>query len=197
MPFFFGVQIQLLSAASDWNLLLEIRIHHIRIRIHSSHFRSVCTLLIWIRILSIWIRILTLKLRFLSVLSVLSEGFALEVRFILETLSNLIRNNNTSVLISSKSNKNSILFSEIDFCFIHFGMMWVWGIMMNSTFSGWIDDGSIWIHPIIHSREFKMGSPNSLNDSRFYVFGFTRVRVEFKRVHCGSMRENTFHFTRE
>ena len=56
---------------------------------------------------SIWIRILTLELRFLSVLS---EGFALEVKFIFETLSNLIRNNNTSVLISSKSNKGSTSF---------------------------------------------------------------------------------------
>ena len=102
MPFFVGVQIQLLSVASIWNLLLEIRIRHREIRIHSSHFISVCILLIWIRILSVWIRILTLELRFLSVLS---EGFALEVRFILETLSNLIRNNNTSVLVSSKSNK--------------------------------------------------------------------------------------------
>ena len=102
MPFFVGVQIQLLSAISIWNLPLEIRIHHRVIRIHSSHFISVCILLIWIRILSVWIRILTLELRFLSVLS---EGFALGVRFIPETLSNLIRNNNTSVLVSSKSNK--------------------------------------------------------------------------------------------
>ena len=36
-----------------------------------------------------------------------------------------------------------ILFSKIDFCFIHFGTMWVQGIMMSSTFSRWIDDGSI------------------------------------------------------
>ena len=40
-------------------------------------------------------------------LSVLSERFSLGVRFIFETLSNLIRNNTTSVLISSKSNKGS------------------------------------------------------------------------------------------
>ena len=74
------------------------------IRIHSSHFISTFILLIWIRILSIWIRILTLELRFLSVLS---EGFVLGIIFIPETLSNLIRNNNTSVLVSSKSNKGS------------------------------------------------------------------------------------------
>ena len=102
IPFFVGVHIQLLSAASIWNLPLEIRIHHREIRIHSSHFISVCILLIWIWILSVWIRILTLELRFLSVLS---EGFALRVRFIPETLSNLIRNNNTSVLVLSKLNK--------------------------------------------------------------------------------------------
>ena len=64
MTFFIGVHIQLLSAASIWNLPLKIRIHHRVIWIHSSHFISVYILLIWIRILSIWIRILTLELRF-------------------------------------------------------------------------------------------------------------------------------------
>ena len=44
------------------------------------------------------------------IFSTLSEVFALEVRFIFisETLGNLIRNNNTSVLVLSKSNKGSI-----------------------------------------------------------------------------------------
>ena len=105
MSFFVGVQIQLLSAASVWNLPLEIRIHHRVIWIHSSYFSFVLILLLWIQILSIWIRIITLKLRFLSVLSVLSERFALRIRFIPETLSNLIRNNSTSILVSSKSSK--------------------------------------------------------------------------------------------
>ena len=41
------------------------------------------------------------------IFSTFSEVFALWVRFIFETLSNLIKNNNTSVLISSKSNKGS------------------------------------------------------------------------------------------
>ena len=106
MPFFVGVQIQLLSATSVWNLPFKIRIYHRVIRIHSSHFSFAFILLIWIWILSIWIRILTLEFRFLSVLI---EGFALGIRFIPETLSNLIRNNNISVLVSSKSNKGSTI----------------------------------------------------------------------------------------
>ena len=43
------------------------------------------------------------------IFSTLSEAFASRVRFIYETLSNLIKNNNTSVLVSSKSNKGSTI----------------------------------------------------------------------------------------
>ena len=41
------------------------------------------------------------------IFNILNETFALGVRFISETLSNLIRNHNKSVLVSSKSNKGS------------------------------------------------------------------------------------------
>ena len=104
---FIPFQLCLYSAHPDLNPFHMDSNPNTRTWIFSSHFSSVCILLIWIRILSIWIRILTLKLRFLSVLSVLSEGFVLGIIFIPETLSNLIRNNNTSVLVSSKSNKGS------------------------------------------------------------------------------------------
>ena len=57
-----------------------------------------------IRILFIWDSNPSLEYWIFSTLSV---SFALRVRFIFETLSNLIRNNNTSVLVLSNSYKGS------------------------------------------------------------------------------------------
>ena len=89
---------------------IEIRITIWRIRITSPNF-----IFSPLKTLSeIGIRIQTSRIRITRpgcwIFSILSETFALGVRFISETLSNLIRNHNKSVLVSSKSNKGSTVF---------------------------------------------------------------------------------------